>query len=285
MSKEKRLYTFLFAPTPTSRTKKLTIPRYLVRGGIAVSLLLVVGAIYGAVRLMNVESLNLKYQSAKVENDKLKRDNDVYKNSYSKLKGQISFIEDMSKDLARQANMEGVSEIDQKVGSGGPETVTALDKAADQLEQQVRLIGDRLRSDHLRLTSIPAGFPVDGYITDGFGMRRNPLGGGSHEFHDGIDLAVDFGTPVGATADGLVVWAAPYSGYGNLVAVFHSNGITTRYGHLSRITVEPGQRIKRGEQIGYAGSTGRSTGPHVHYEIRLNDQPIDPSKYGRRQKP
>ncbi len=285
MSKEKRLYTFLFAPTSTSRMKKLTIPRYLIRGGIGVLLLIVVGGIYGAVRLMNVESLNLKYQSAKIENDKLKRDNDVYKNSYSKLKGQISFIEDVSKDLARQANMEHVSEIDQKVGSGGPETVTALDKAADQLEQQVRLIGDRLRADHLRLTSIPAGFPVDGYITDGFGMRRNPMGGGSHEFHDGIDLAVDFGTPVGATADGLVVWAAPYSGYGNLVAVFHSNGITTRYGHLSRITVEPGQRIKRGEQIGYAGSTGRSTGPHVHYEIRLNDQPIDPSKYGRRQKP
>ncbi|PYP83287.1 MAG: hypothetical protein DMF61_23845 [Blastocatellia bacterium AA13] len=283
MSRDKRLYTFLFAPTSTSRMKKLSVPRSFVKAGAIVVLLGLAGAIYGAVRLMNVESINIKYQSAKTENEKLKRDNDVYKNSYAKLKGQISFIEDMSKDLARQANMEQVNETDQKVGSGGPETVTALDKAADSLEQQVRLIGDRLRADHLRLTSIPSGFPVQGYITDGFGMRRNPMGGGSHEFHDGIDLAVDFGTPVGATADGLVVWAAPYSGYGNLVAVFHSNGVTTRYGHLSRITVEPGQRIKRGEQIGYAGSTGRSTGPHVHYEIRLNDQPIDPSKYARQQ--
>ena len=109
MSKDKRLYTFLFAPTSTSRMRKLSIPRYVVRAAMAVLIMIAVGAIYGAVRLMNVESLNLRYQSAKVENENLKRDNDVFKNSYSKLKGQISFIEDMSKDLARQANMEHVS--------------------------------------------------------------------------------------------------------------------------------------------------------------------------------
>jgi murein DD-endopeptidase MepM/ murein hydrolase activator NlpD len=157
--------------------------------------------------------------------------------------------------------------------------VDALDRAADQLEREVRTIGDRLRSDILRLASIPAGLPVTGYITDGFGIRSNPFGGEGRELHEGLDIAVDFGTPVSATADGLVIWAAPHSGYGNIVVLYHSNGITTRYAHLSKITVEPGARVRRGDQIGHAGSTGRSTGPHVHYEVRENDQPVNPIRY------
>jgi murein DD-endopeptidase MepM/ murein hydrolase activator NlpD len=172
-----------------------------------------------------------------------------------------------------------------QVGTGGPETVAALDKAADHLEREVRQIGDRLRADMLRLASVPAGLPVSGYVTDGFGLRRNPFSGEGREVHEGLDIAVDFGTPVNTTADGLVVWAAPHAGYGNLVVVYHSNGITTRYGHLSRINVEAGQRVKRGDQIGHAGSTGRSTGPHVHYEIRENDQPVDPNRYTQQPRP
>src|SRR5258705_128723 len=140
-------------------------------------------------------------------------------------------------------------------------------------------------SDILRLASIPRGLPVNGYVTDGFGMRRNPFNGEGREVHEGLDIAVDFGTPVTATADGLVIYAAPHAGYGNLVIVYHSNGITTRYGHLSRISVEAGQRVKRSDQIGNAGSTGRSTGPHVHYEIRENDQPVDPLRYAGQSQP
>jgi murein DD-endopeptidase MepM/ murein hydrolase activator NlpD len=192
----------------------------------------------------------------------------------------------MSKELARQAKMETGAEIDENVGAGGPEeSVSGLDKAADQLELRLRMIGDRIRTDQLRLASIPTGLPVNGYQTDGFGIRGNPFGDGGREFHEGVDIAVDFGTPVSTTADGLVIWAAPYAGYGNLVAIYHSNGITTRYGHLSKITVEAGQRVRRGDQIGHAGSTGRSTGPHVHYEIRVNDQPIDPWRYAGQARP
>jgi len=216
---------------------------------------------------------------AKSENDRLKDENDLYHNSIDKLKGQMSYIQDRSKEVARQAKMETQSDIDSQVGVGGPETVDKLSKAADQLEHQVMVIGDRLRAEQLRLATIPSGLPVLGYQTAGFGMRRNPFGEGGSEFHEGMDIAVEFGTPVSATADGVVFWAGPYSGYGNMVAVYHANGITSRYGHLSRVAVQQGQRIKRGDQIGYAGSTGRSTGPHVHYELRVNDQPVDPSPY------
>lgn len=279
MSKDNRVYTFLISPSRTSKVRQLSIHLNLVRGAAVFIVLVIALVIFGAVRLGQHEALNLKYLSVKAENESLKHANDAYENSYARLKGQISYVEDMSKELVRKSKMEHSPEIDELVGIGGPETVAALDKAADHIEREVRQINDRLRSDILRLASIPRGLPVNGYVTDGFGMRRNPFNGEGREVHEGIDIAVDFGTPVTATADGLVVYSAPHAGYGNLVTVYHSNGITTRYGHLSRISVEAGKRVKRGEQIGNAGSTGRSTGPHVHYEIRENDQSVDPLRY------
>ena len=279
MSKDKRLYTFLIAPSRTSKVRQFSIAHssLYAAGGVAVVLLGL--AIYGTLRLTAHEVLNFKYLAVKAENHQLKQTNEAYQNSYAKLKGQISYIEDMSRELTHQAKMERPSDMDNRVGIGGPETVAGLDKTADNLEREVRHLSDRLRSDLLRVASIPAGLPVNGYVTDGFGMRRSPFNGEGREVHEGLDIAVDFGTPVSATADGLVIYAAPHAGYGNLVIVYHSNGVTTRYGHLSRITVEAGQRVKRGEQVGHAGSTGRSTGPHVHYEIRENDQPVDPATY------
>jgi len=285
MSKDNRVYTFLISPSRTSKVRQLSIHRNLLRAVAACLVISVALIIYGAVRLGQHEALNLKYLSVKSENETLKQTNDAYQNSYARLKGQISYVQDMSKELARKARMEHSPEIDELVGIGGPETVVALDKAADHLEREVRHINDRLRSDILRLASIPRGLPVNGYVTDGFGMRRNPFNGEGREVHEGLDIAVDFGTPVTATADGLVIYAAPHAGYGNLVIVYHSNGITTRYGHLSRISVEAGQRVKRSDQIGNAGSTGRSTGPHVHYEIRENDQPVDPLRYAGQNQP
>jgi murein DD-endopeptidase MepM/ murein hydrolase activator NlpD len=280
MPKNRRSYTFLIIPTATSTVRRLNIPvNYFYVIGVTLAAL-VVFSLLGALRWGKAEADHLRYQSVAEENSRLKSENDVYQKTYSKMKGQLSFIQDESKQLARQAKMEPVTDVDKLVGAGGPETVAAMERQADLLEHQVRLIGDQLRTDQLRIASMPGGLPVQGYITDGFGIRRNPFGGeGGREFHEGLDIAVAFGTPVSCTADGLVVWAAPYSGYGNLVVVYHSNGVTSRYGHMSKLAVEPGQRIKRGEQVGYAGSTGRSTGVHVHYEIRENDQPVDPRHY------
>lgn len=285
MSNDNRVYTFLISPSRTSKVRQLSIHRNLIRAGAGCLIVSLALVIYGAVRLGQHEALNLQYQSVKSENESLKQTNDAYQNSYARLKGQISYVEDMSKELARKARMEHSPEIDDLVGIGGPESVVALDKAADHLEREVRHINDRLRSDILRLASIPRGLPVNGYVTDGFGMRRNPFSGEGREVHEGLDIAVDFGTPVTATADGLVIYAAPHAGYGNLVIVYHSNGITTRYGHLSRISVEAGQRVRRSDQVGNAGSTGRSTGPHVHYEIRENDQSVDPLRYAGQTQP
>ena len=124
--------------------------------------------------------------------------------------------------------------------------------------------------------------PVGGFtMTSAFGMRRHPLLGVFRP-HLGIDLAARAGTPVYATADGVVSTAGLRGGYGLSIALAHSGGMETRYGHLSRLAVWAGQRVRKGEVIGFVGSTGVSTGPHLHYETRLNGQAVDPLPYIKR---
>lgn len=126
---------------------------------------------------------------------------------------------------------------------------------------------------------VPSIWPVVGTLRSGVGMRGNPFGGPGTEYHKGQDIAAPMGTPVIATADGNITIAGWQRGYGWVVYIDHGNGITTRYGHLSRIDVAVGQTVRRGEQLGLVGSTGRSTGPHLHYEVRINGQPVSPLLY------
>ena len=126
---------------------------------------------------------------------------------------------------------------------------------------------------------IPSIWPVAGTLRSGVGMRNNPFGGPGVEYHKGQDISAPMGTPVNATADGIVVIARWMRGYGNGIYIDHGNGISTRYGHLSRIDVAEGQAVKRGQLLGLVGSTGRSTGPHLHYEVRINGQPTSPLAY------
>ncbi len=128
------------------------------------------------------------------------------------------------------------------------------------------------------LATTPSIWPVSGAVTSGFGWRNSPWEDGS-EFHPGIDIAAGIGTPVVATADGEVEKTGWSGGYGNIVQINHGNGIETIYGHNSRIAVSVGQSVKKGQVISYAGSTGRSTGPHVHYEVRVNGTAVDPIKF------
>jgi murein DD-endopeptidase MepM/ murein hydrolase activator NlpD len=121
-------------------------------------------------------------------------------------------------------------------------------------------------------------WPVAGNVTSPFGERPNPLGPGE-DFHPGIDIGADQGAPISAAAAGRVVSAGPDGGYGNLIVLDNGNGVTTRYAHCSQIYARVGDVVQAGQPIGAVGSTGASTGPHLHFEVRLNDQPVDPEKY------
>lgn len=125
------------------------------------------------------------------------------------------------------------------------------------------------------LANKPSIWPTGGTVTSGFGWRISPWGEGS-EFHQGIDIANSLNTPIVATADGKVVQSGWSGGYGNLIQIDHGNSITTMYGHNSQLVVSDGQQVRKGQIIAYLGSTGRSTGPHVHYEIRVNGNAVDP---------
>ncbi|TXH22179.1 MAG: M23 family metallopeptidase, partial [Chitinophagaceae bacterium] len=129
------------------------------------------------------------------------------------------------------------------------------------------------------LQNTPIGLPHFGEQTSGFGFRHNPFGTGAIEGHKGLDFRGDYGETIKSTADGVVEFAGVKGGYGNCVIVKHKNNFHTLYGHLSKISVKENQKIASGEKIGELGSSGRSTGPHLHYEVHVNGERVDPSRF------
>jgi murein DD-endopeptidase MepM/ murein hydrolase activator NlpD len=136
----------------------------------------------------------------------------------------------------------------------------------------------RVNQQKYLLNSIPSILPVDGWVTSNFGRRVSPFTG-QLSSHQGLDVASPIGTPIHTPADGVVIFSGKKSGYGNFVMIAHGYGIVTRYGHNAQNLAQPGQKVKRGEQIATVGDTGRSTGPHLHYEVWVNGSPVNPEKF------
>lgn len=135
-----------------------------------------------------------------------------------------------------------------------------------------------LRENKGILTAMPSIWPVTGFVSSSFGQRNSPFGRGG-QFHKGLDISNRIGTPVVAPAEGTVIMAGLDGAYGNSVEIEHGGGIVTKYAHLQKSVVKSGQYVKRGETLGYIGMTGRTTGPHLHYEVRLNGVPVNPMRY------
>ena len=169
--------------------------------------------------------------------------------------------------------LHATSRLETKTNARIISFITLKTVLSDTAGQQVREM--QQLSKQYQASNYPSIWPVNGTITSNFGYRGNPIGGGTG-FHEGVDIAVDYGTPVRVTASGKVTMAGWVDGYGNLVEVDHGGGFVTRYGHNSMLLVVVGQEVKTGDIISLAGSTGRSTGPHVHYEVRVNGTPTDP---------
>ncbi|NLG80066.1 MAG: M23 family metallopeptidase [Firmicutes bacterium] len=161
------------------------------------------------------------------------------------------------------------------------ETDSRLDelaRAADDIASDLSSLRRSAISYRDRLDHTPDGWPARGRVTSSFGRRRHPITG-RVQGHEGIDIAAPTGTPIRATADGIVRFSGTQAGYGRLVIIDHGYGFETLYAHNSRNTVRAGQRVKRGQVIAYIGSTGTSTGPHVHYEVRVSGKPVNPWNY------
>ncbi|MEO5666955.1 MAG: M23 family metallopeptidase [Bdellovibrionota bacterium] len=164
-------------------------------------------------------------------------------------------------------------------------SLEAISRNTDQLQAQTLLeeqgyadLQEHMQDNAIRLRATPSIMPTRGWFSSEFGYRVNPFSG-TKTFHAGIDIANFTGTPVYATADGIVSYAGPRGGYGNVVQIDHGFGIVTRFGHNSKLLVTVGKRVRRGDLISEIGSTGRSTAPHCHYEVVLNGKPVNPRAF------
>ena len=171
------------------------------------------------------------------------------------------------------------------MGRGASTMVDRLSNGLDHLSKQAKIesisfqeLDNFFKNQKSLLSSTPSIWPTRGWVTSNFGFRKSPFTG-LREKHEGWDIAARNGSPVRATADGVVVVEGREYGYGNLVEVDHGYGLVTRYGHNSKHLVKVGDRIKRGQVVSLVGSTGRSTGPHLHYEVLLHGVPVNPKNY------
>ncbi len=159
-----------------------------------------------------------------------------------------------------------------------PSKLDSLSAEADRQEKNIQALTRYFQEQKDLLASSPAIWPARGWVTSDFGIRLDPYTA-ERVMHRGLDIANAPGTPVVATADGEVIFDGTEGGYGNVLVLDHGNGVRTRYGHLSRIFVKLGDHVKRGQKVAAIGNTGRSTGPHLHYEVRINGIPENPRRF------
>lgn len=211
------------------------------------------------------------------------------------LNAQLLRLNALGKRLTQLANINSHEfDFDHDPPQGGPEgegeghgvDLADVGSLLDRLQQRIELRSAQLGAlenvilgRQLSADIRPTGRPVtEGYISSAFGERMDPFDG-EEAFHRGVDFAADAGSAVLAVATGIVTWSGPRAGYGVLVEVSHGNGYVTRYGHNSRVLVKVGETVERGEAIAEVGSTGRSTGPHVHFEVLRNGAQINPAAF------
>jgi murein DD-endopeptidase MepM/ murein hydrolase activator NlpD len=279
MNRDDRFYAFIVARTSRSRAhiRRVCVHKRWLKVSALGLFALMCGLIYGFYGLTQ-QAVHFRIER---ENQRLRAENDKQRQELQNLNNRVDAVEDTSRKLA--AEVPGAQAEGQTVhGQGGPArpvdsaaALAALESKTAKLEREMRMYEAFLRAHGMT----PSIWPVMGKLESGVGGRRNPFGGRGYEYHEGQDIDASYGTPVQVAATGRVIIAGRQRGYGNVVYVDHGAGLSTRYGHLSEIVVTVGQTVTRGQTIGLVGSTGRSTGPHLHYEVRINNQPVDPRPY------
>ena len=260
MQKNDKSYTFLLSHSTKSRVfiKRIEVSKVYLRNGLF-SLGLISILSFASIGIYAIFNYSGPMQLAAVAA------------SGNPVQNQLSA--DHSKPNSFDYSRPGDSD-DLSVNSGGP--FDQNDGESDEADMERRLKAIQAASNPL---NVPTMWAHQGKINNEFGFRRNPFGGRTYEFHAGMDIDGERGDSVIAPAGGVVTEAGWKGGYGQMVEIDHGNGLKTRFGHLSKIEVNTGDTLTRGQLIAFVGSTGRSTGPHLHYELRLNDRPINPRRF------
>ena len=230
--------------------------------------------------------------SLRAERDQLEARSAEVEETLSELRTQLDLFEQRTEKLAFLAGLElpslglggqgysrGVDDLDtaERVELFRSEASDLAD-AGTLLERRLETVEQAYGEQSERLSRIPSIVPVRGLIGSGFGWRRDPFTG-MRQYHRGLDVSAPEGTPIHAPADGIIVKTENNGGYGKVIYISHGDGLVTRYGHVSAFKARPGQRVRRGDVVALVGNTGRSTAPHLHYEVLLRGKPVNPMKF------
>ncbi len=282
--------TFVVANLAGGRARKFMVPKRSVSLACTALAVFLIAVLLSSLHYYSMWNRTHDYSVMQTEVDQLRRQNAAFRNTARQLTERVSVIEVAAQKLRFVSGLDDTG----LGGVGGPSSTTdplisldsdslrkhfsSLDRKSITLQGEVRRLQEFYQDRSILLAATPSLMPVRGYPSDRYGMRNDPFTG-VREFHAGIDISAPKGNKVVASADGTVHSVGRQVGYGNLIVVNHRFGITTRYGHLAKAVVKKGQKIKKGDVIGYVGATGRATGPHVHYEVRLYGRPFNPLRF------
>ena len=284
-------YTFFVASSRKGSFRKITLPGYVLH-------LLAILAVVGGVTVLAAAGSYTRMLWKVGNYNTLRRQQDTLKHNYEKLQSSVkdtnermNSLQSLATEVAmtygfmrfRQSPF-GVNEAFAGSPTAGLSNPWRSSISWKKTSAQAALPAGSLQllssAGLADLTSTPTLWPVIGHLTGTFGERMDPFSG-EGAFHTGVDISSQYGDSVRVSADGVVIEADERAGYGRLVVVDHGFGVTTYYGHLSSFNVLVGQQLRRGDTIGNVGVSGRSTGPHVHYEVRINGAPVNPMRYLR----
>ena len=293
----KNFYTLIIVPNSSSGLHKLRIPLWAVYACSVLGILVFFSAVGLSFNYARMALRTADHEQLLSENTTLQVDNKNLEMSTRQLYVKLQRLEDQAEQIQDMMQADTWNQrlgLTESIGVGGSldnyptgtmiaslNTLDNLDLARDralELEDQLQFVESLVLTRNGKLDLTPSIWPVIGPTRSGFGRRRDPFTG-EPEFHQGLDIGALYGSVVRAPANGHVVFAARRSAYGNLIVLDHGGGITTRYGHLSHLDVGVGDQLRKGDPIGYVGSSGRSTGPHLHYEVRSNDRAVNPRNY------
>jgi len=299
-------YTLVVFRSGSGVHRKVTVPVKPVKRALWILLPGVCALFLGALVAITLYLSNLRniedYNRLAQQNRELEKQVDFFSQRLRDLDEQLTGLKESNTRIKVLANLAIVPGRDERLGVGGPDplaaalTVSCLDSERKQQlarmheelqlleldisheEGELKRLGEHLEKQQAQLNFTPSVWPVKGWISSRFGYRVSPFTG-RRELHKGLDIVNRNGTPVVATADGRVVYAGYKGGYGKMVIIDHGLGKITKYGHLAKIIVRNGDEVIRGQQIGLLGSSGRSTGPHLHYEVVINGKAVNPMDY------
>jgi len=294
----KRFYTVLILPDATSPARKFHITKTVVTVVSVVAAVAVLAFAFFVYQYVNLNVRMLELKQLRMEAS----DRNILSAKVGQLEGELTRLRELDRKLRVMAGLDAGDDPGARLAQGGAETISraalldAVQKGTGRLadwvthdlealgqeitsrERSFRELKDLLEAKRSVLASTPTIWPLKGVLTAGYGYRKSPFTG-QREMHEGIDVAAPQGTPIVATADGVVSFVGPLFSFGNVVFINHGHGFTTFYAHAGSIRAKEGQQVKRGEVVAYVGMTGRTTGPHVHYEVQVNGATVNPLKY------